>query len=76
MRPSLSYFILYLGIEGKLDGLSVSNNEVFSGDPFQKEYQSLYENRIPEEGLFLPTRSIKGQSISCAHWEEYPLPQR
>ena len=29
MKPSLSYFILYLGIEGGLDELSVSNNEVF-----------------------------------------------
>ena len=73
MRPSLSYFILYLGIEGKLDGLSVSNNEVFFGDPFQKEYQSLYENRISEEGSFYllapskvnPSHAPTGKSTLC-----------
>jgi prolycopene isomerase len=73
MRPSLSYFILYLGIEGKLDGLSVSNNEVFFGDPLQKEYQSLYENRIPEEGPFYllapskvnPSHAPTGKSTLC-----------
>ena len=52
MRPSLSYFILYLGIEGELDGLSVSNNEVFFNDQLQEEYRALYENRIPDEASF------------------------
>jgi all-trans-retinol 13,14-reductase len=73
MRPSLSYFILYLGIEGELDGLSVSNNEVFFDDLLQKEYHSLYENRIPEEGPFYllapskvnPSHAPSGKSTLC-----------
>jgi prolycopene isomerase len=52
MKPSLSYFILYLGIEGGLDELSVSNNEVFFEDQLQKEFQSLYVNRISEKASF------------------------
>ena len=73
MRPSLSYFILYLGIEGELDGLAVSNHEVFFDDLLQKEYQSLYENRIPEKGPFYllapskvnPSHAPRGQSTLC-----------
>jgi phytoene desaturase len=73
MRPSLSYFILYLGIEGELDGLTVSNNEVFFDDCLQKEYRSLYENRIPEESPFYllapskvnPSHAPKGKSTLC-----------
>ncbi len=73
MRPSLSYFILYLGIDGALDGLSVSNNEIFF-DPFlSKEYQELYQNRIPEEAPFYllapskvnPSHAPKGKSTLC-----------
>jgi phytoene dehydrogenase-like protein len=51
MMPSLSYFILYLGIEGGLDELSVSNNEVFFEDQLKEEFQSLYENRISEKSI-------------------------
>src|SRR4030067_1388473 len=73
MKPSLSYFILYLGIEGRLDELSVSNNEVFSEDHLQKEYQFLYENRIPENSPFYllapskvnPSHAPKGKSTLC-----------
>jgi prolycopene isomerase len=73
MRPSLSYFILYLGIEGELDGLSVSNNEVFFNEPLQKEYQALYENRIPDEASFYllapskvnPSHAPRGKSTLC-----------
>ena len=73
MRPSLSYFILYLGIEGGLDELSVSNNEVFSEGDLQKEYRSLYENRIPEKAPFYlfgpsmanPSHAPKGKSTLC-----------
>ncbi len=73
MRPSLSYFILYLGIEGELDELSVSNNEVFFEKDLQKEYQSLYENRISEEApfyLLAPSKvnsshAPKGKSTLC-----------
>jgi prolycopene isomerase len=52
MKPSLSYFILYLGIEGKLDELSVSNNEVFFERDLQREYESLFKNQILEEAPF------------------------
>jgi phytoene desaturase len=52
MRPSLSYFILYLGIDGSLKELSVSNNEVFPDYRVSQEYQALYENRIPAEAPF------------------------
>jgi phytoene desaturase len=73
MRPSLSYFILYLGIEGQLDEISVSNNEVFFDDHLLKEYQTLYENRIPEGAPFYllapskvnPSHAPKGKSTLC-----------
>ncbi len=73
MKPSLSYFILYLGIEGGLDELSVSNNEVFFEDDLQKEYRALYENRIPEKAPFYllapskvnPSHAPKGKSTLC-----------
>jgi phytoene desaturase len=73
MKPSLSYFILYLGIEGELDELPVSNNEVFSDYYLSREYQTLYENRIPEGAPFYllapskvnPSHSPKGRSTLC-----------
>jgi prolycopene isomerase len=73
MKPSLSYFILYLGIEGGLDELPVSNNEVFLEDQLQKEYQSLYENRISEKAPFYllapskinPSHAPKGKNTLC-----------
>jgi prolycopene isomerase len=73
MKPSLSYFILYLGIEGGLDELSVSNNEVFFEDHLQKEYQFLYENRIEEKAPFYllgpsmvnPSHAPQGKSTLC-----------
>ena len=73
MRPSLSYFILYLGVEGELNELSVSNNEVFFDEPLQKEYQVLYENRIPDEAPFYllapskvnPSHAPRGKSTLC-----------
>jgi prolycopene isomerase len=73
MRPSLSYFILYLGIEGELGELSVSNNEVFSNEHLQIEYQTLYENRIPDDGPFYllapskvnPSHAPRGESTLC-----------
>jgi prolycopene isomerase len=73
MKPSLSYFILYLGIEGGLDELSVSNNEVFFEDPLQKEYESLYQNQISEKAPFYllapskvnPSHAPKGKNTLC-----------
>jgi prolycopene isomerase len=73
MRPSLSYFILYLGVEGKLKELSISNNEVFFDHQLIKEYEALYENRIPENSPFYllapskvnPSHAPKGKSTLC-----------
>jgi len=73
MRPSLSYFILYLGIDGKLDELSASNNEVFFDENLQKEYQTLYKKNIPVEAPFYllapskvnPSHAPKGKSTLC-----------
>jgi phytoene desaturase len=73
MRPALSYFILYLGIEGGLDELSLSNNEVFFEDQPQKEFQCLYENRISGKAPFYllapskvnPSHAPKGGSTLC-----------
>jgi phytoene desaturase len=73
MRPSLSYFILYLGIEGGLDELAVSNNEFFSENQLQKEFQCLYENRISEKASFYllapskvnPSHAPNGKNTLC-----------
>ncbi len=73
MRPSLSYFILYLGIDGDLEELPVSNNEVFFDNQLSKEYQILYENQIPEKAPFYllapsrvdPSHAPPGKSTLC-----------
>ena len=52
LRPSLSYFILYLGIEGPLDGFSSPNHEVFFDENLNEEYQTIYQNQIPEKAPF------------------------
>lgn len=73
MRPALSYFILYLGIEGALDELPVSNNEVFFENELEKEFQCLYENQIPEKAPFYllapskvnPSHAPKGRNTLC-----------
>ena len=77
MKPSLSYFIVYLGIEGALDELPVSNNEVFFDRPLLKEYEMLYENRIPEDAPFYllapskvnPSHAPKGKSTLCLSYK-------
>ncbi len=77
MKPSLSYFILYLGIEGELNELSVSNNEVFFDPYLLNEYQALYENRIPDEASFYllvpskvnPSHAPKGKSTLCLSYK-------
>ena len=73
MTPSLSYFILYLGIEGGLDELPVSNNEVFFEGQLQKEFEFLYENRISEKAPFYllapskvnPSHAPRGKNTLC-----------
>ncbi len=73
MRPSLSYFILYLGIEGGVDELPVSNNEVFFGDSLRKEFDLLYEDQISDKAPFYllvpskvnPSHAPPGKSTLC-----------
>lgn len=73
MRASLSYFILYLGIDGTLDELPVSNNEVFGDYALSEEYRALYENRMPGEAPFYllapslinPSHAPEGTSTLC-----------
>jgi phytoene desaturase len=82
LRPSLSYFILYLGIDGELDGLSNPNNEVFFNDRLQDEYQGIYRNQIPEDAPFYllapskvnPSHAPRGRSTLClSHKVPYHL---
>ncbi len=57
MKPSFSYFIIYLGVKGKL-GLSCSNNEVFPRYDVEEEYRSLEEGKIsssPSYYLLVPS---------------------
>lgn len=73
MKPSLSYFILYLGVDGELEELPIANNEVFLEDHLRKEYDSLYQNQIPEKAPFYllapskvnPSHAPKGKSTLC-----------
>jgi phytoene desaturase len=77
MRPSLSYFILYLGMDGEMGEISVANNEIFFGGDLAKEYQSLFENRIPDEAPFYllapskvnPSHAPKGKSTLCLSYK-------
>ena len=77
MKPSLSYFILYLGIEGELNELPISNNEIFFDDQLQKEYQSLYESQILDDAPFYllapskvnPSHAPKGKSTLCLSYK-------
>jgi prolycopene isomerase len=77
MEPSLSYFILYLGIGGELDELSVSNNEIFFEKDLQKEYESLSKNHISEEApfyLLAPSKvnsshAPKGKNTLCLSYK-------
>ena len=77
MRPSLSYFILYLGIDGGLDELTLSNNEVFFDDHLLKEYQVLSENQIPDKAPFYllapskvnPSHAPKGKNTLCLSYK-------
>ena len=77
LRPSLSYFILYLGVEDRLDELSTSNNEVLFSEGLQEEYQAIYQNRIPEEAAFYllapskvnPSHAPEGKSTLCLSYK-------
>jgi len=76
MRPSFSYFIIYLGMEGELD-LSCSNNEVFSHYDLEQEYCYLEEGKIPSSppyyllapSLVNPSHAPKGHSTLCLSYK-------
>jgi prolycopene isomerase len=60
-----------------LEELPTSNNEVFIEDHLQKEYQSLYENRISEKAPFYllapskvnPSHAPMGKSTLCLSYK-------
>lgn len=53
MKPSFSYYISYLGIEGPLDEeLPCANNEIFFDYDSLREYDALSKNQIPTNSSF------------------------
>jgi phytoene dehydrogenase-like protein len=76
MKPSFSYFIIYLGVEGHLD-LSCSNNEVFPQYDLEKEYRFLEEGQIPPSppyyllapSLVNPSHAPQGYSTVCLSYK-------
>jgi len=76
MRPSFSYFIIYLGIKGDL-GLSCSNNEIFPRYDMEQEYRFLDEGRIPTTppyyllapSLANPSHAPEGHSTVCLSYK-------
>ncbi len=76
MRPSFSYFIIYLGVKGRLD-LSCSNNEIFSRYDLEEEYRSLEQGRIPSApsyyllvpSLTNPSHAPDGHSTLCLSYK-------
>jgi phytoene desaturase len=76
MRPSFSYFIIYLGVKGDLD-LSCSNNEIFPQYDLEEEYRSLEQGRIPPippyyllaPSLANPSHAPHGNSTLCLSYK-------
>jgi phytoene desaturase len=76
MKPSFSYFIIYLGVEGHLD-LSCSNNEVFPQYDLEEEFWFLEEGHIPPSppyyllapSLVNPTHAPEGHSTVCLSYK-------
>jgi phytoene dehydrogenase-like protein len=76
MKPSFSYFIIYLGVEGHLD-LSCSNNEVFPQYDLEEEYRFLEEGQIPPTppyyllapSLVNPSHAPQGYSTVCLSYK-------
>jgi prolycopene isomerase len=76
MRPSFSYFIVYLGVQGGLD-LSCSNNEVFPHYDLEEEYRALEEGVIPSSppyyllapSLANPAHAPRGHSTLCLSYK-------
>jgi prolycopene isomerase len=76
MRPSFSYFIIYLGVTGDL-GLSCSNNEIFPRYDLEEEYRSLEEGKIPSTPPYYllaptlanPSHAPEGHSTVCLSYK-------
>ena len=76
MRPSFSYFIIYLGVKDAV-GLSCSNNEVFPDYDLEEEYRSLEQGRIPPTpsyyllapSLANPSHAPAGHSTVCLSYK-------
>jgi prolycopene isomerase len=74
MKPSFSYYILYLGIEGSLDEeLTCSNNEIFFDYDPLREYDALSKNQLSTNPSFYllapslinPDHAGEGLSTLC-----------
>ncbi|MCK5553999.1 MAG: NAD(P)/FAD-dependent oxidoreductase [Deltaproteobacteria bacterium] len=74
MKPSLSYYISYLGIDGSLDQeIPCANNEIFHDYDPLKEYDALSKNQLPQNAsyyllapsLVSPDHAPKGMSTLC-----------
>jgi len=76
MRPSFSYFIIYLGVKSDL-GLSCSNNEIFPRYDLEEEYRFLEQGRIPSTppyyllapSLANPCHAPEGHSTVCLSYK-------
>jgi phytoene desaturase len=74
MKPSFSYYISYLGIEGSLDEeLPCANNEIFFDYNLLREYDALSRDHLPANPSFYllapslvnPDHAGKGLSTLC-----------
>jgi prolycopene isomerase len=74
MKPSLSYYISYLGIDGSLDKeIPCANNEIFHDYDPLKEYDALSKNQLPQNASYYllapslvnPDHAPKGMSTLC-----------
>jgi phytoene desaturase len=74
MKPSFSYYINYLGVEGSLDEeLPCANNEIFTDYDPLREYEALSKNQLPSNPSFYllapslvnPEHAGKGMSTLC-----------
>ena len=74
MKPSFSYYITYLGIEGPLgEELPCPNNEIFFDYDLLREYEALSNNQLPSNPSFYllapslvnPDHAGKGMNTLC-----------
>ncbi len=74
MRPSLSYYISYVGIEGALDEeLTCANNEIFFDYDPLREYEALSKSQLPSNPSFYLLAPSAGQPGPCREGIEHPL---